>query len=816
MKVLKSIRRSNILKVEEDFAALRTFSVQRASSVYEFCYTIDIVKALNRGLTDVRIRIHPIDPPKPDSIFVASDLVLGQIVKPAPKQVIANILQLTPKEKDQKNANVNAVLKTIETDVDAKINNDLKTTIKTISIKPADIQPSQQFVTKTIKSLKVNTPILQISKLQPGTKPQTIPAMSVKSIFEDKKDPSESLANAQFVTPAKKSFGGLLKLKPPAKRALKGDTIIINALKVAPITNTDDLLGEAVVQLTETQTITTQKIQKKVLIKQAELPNYDSFFVTFELRNANGIVVEKIGRKVPHGKNLKVIQTPVIAPDISVAPVSVVGRNIVTVRQMDSNANRLRMFRKRMVPTRRLEDIEYEFVQDIDISIVDGAQQVVDFTSNVNNVIYRFIPVGPQDQLGAEYTNVVAPGVRQGVFKKAERPLFAGVVGSVVADGIRVQVVSVSPGPVSVKVVRKDHTLFEKNFTTVIPHETTNASVLLIEGDNPPGSFLDRSVVNGHKYEYCVKLIFANGDEEFATGCEFIEFVPLSQGVVDTKLTTPQIVDREGAIDVQFKINSKVLAKDLDIVKSLLEKQGLATLFETELLNEKSSLQKLLAHSVRRVDLSTGDSEFFQTFTGTVFSDLDNRQISSVSPLKSGHKYRYYVSALLRTAETVFEDNVETITNGAGIEVEVLPLKFRHPIPLKLGNLVTTRSLKRNHSEDPFEFGGVGNVTEANANLESALPRLTNGRANRFNNGTNVVRWQVLGDKDLIDHFIVILDRLGQEEVVGKAHALFDSDFIEFVDKLDNDEVGSMRYRIIPVLTSYEHGSSISTNEVIV
>ena len=60
------------------------------------------------------------------------------------------------------------------------------------------------------------------------------------------------------------------------------------------------------------------------------------------------------------------------------------------------------------------------------------------------------------------------------------------------------------------------------------------------------------------------------------------------------------------------------------------------------------------------------------------------------------------------------------------------------------------------------------------------------------------------------------MTRMGQEEVVGKAHASFDGDFIEFVDKLDDDEIGYISYKIIPVFTNYEHGTALLTNRIIV
>lgn len=822
MKVLKKKKIANVLKVDENFASLTKFDSRNGVSNYTFSYTIDSVKAINNGLTDVRVQIRPEEPVKPTSVFAATSLALGPVVKPKSTQIVANILLKNAKEKDVKSTNVSNVQKSLTTELTAKISNELATTVKGLTLSPFDIKPVNKLTVTTVSNIKSTNaetqPILQVSVLKLLPKKKTFPALTIASIFQEKKDPSEALALAKFVTPAQKSIQGLFQATTLKSKLPKMNIILANLVKADSATNTDDLIAEAIVPVLETRQDPIVRVEKTVDIKQSDLKKADSFFVTFELRNSGGIVVEKIERRVTHGKNIKVIQTPVIPPSVVAAPVSIVGRNVINIRQMDPNAVAVRMYRKIVFPTVRLEDLGYDFVEEILLSSGQGSHSITDYTNNVNNVIYRFIAVGPQGQPSAEFSNIISPAVRIGSLKKAERPIFAGLIASVVKDGIRIQLVNISPGPIAIKVVRRDRTKHEiKNSDfQIVRHETTDKEVVLIDGENLPGTFLDKNLLAGHLYEYCCILIYENGDEVLATGCDFIEYIPFSEGVAVTKASTPRVVNREGGVDVTFLISTRLLDKDLDIVKKLLEKQGLADLWQDELKNEKNALKELIAHQIRRVDLTTGKSEYFQTFTGDNFSDADNRAQSSVSPLIPGHRYRYYISALLRTPETLFEDNAIVVTNKAGVEISILPLKFKHPIALNQGTIVTPASLKTNHSKDPFEFGNIGNIKTVDVTLENLKPQLTRPRAIRFNNFTNIVRWEILGEKSLIDHFIILLDRNGQEEVVGKAHPIFDADFIEFVDKLDQKEIGSMRYRIIPVLTSYEHGSPIITNEVIV
>ena len=834
MRSIKKIKRSNIIKLEEDFALLENFE-EDGIATYQFNIKLDRLTALKDSAVSVRIKIRSEKTKKQPGIFEESDLQLGFSTKPKRPEVLDNILKFQGLQADVKNENQESVIREYVVDLTTTISNDILTTRPDKVFGPSDFPDEGSFELETVDSIKDSNekkPILQFSNFRYQLKKKKTQELNVFSIIRDKKDPSTAIQR-KYITSTKKAFAGLarpVRVKP--FRPLVIEPVFSDIIISSPIRNTDDFLKEIVVPVRRVRKNVFSVVKKTIVIDTKKLNSDNYFYATFELIGKNGLVVEKIERKVPHGKNIKVLNTPVFPPVVNATATQFVGRNVLEIRQVDSNADKIRMFRKVLYPTKRLEDLSYDFVQDITLEKIDSVKKIVDLTNNVNNIIYRFISISPEDQVSADFTNIVVTGKPTKGFRKSENLIYAAIFATIGEEGIDVEVSNISPGPIAIRVLKKDLTIKQKDFE-VIPHLATEQQVYLLRGESSPGTFTDKNVKSGHVYEYCCKLIFEDGTEEVATGCDTIEFRPLSEGVVDISVSEPSIVEREDSLDIAFRVSTNLQDGDIDFLKSLIDKQGFSELFAEELKDDKDSLKKLIAHSIRRINLTTGESEYFKTFTGTFFSDLDNRKLSSVSELEGGHRYRYVVTPLFREPTSLFQttkttQKIRTITTTMTGEFEgdpdivtvtevsasFLPLKFKHPITFEKGNIVTLASLKTHHAKDSFEFGSLGASKSVEITLLDVKPRVTNAKAIKFNKNTNLIRWQIVGPKDKIDHFIIIMNRMGQEEVIGKSHAIFDGDFIEYIDKITCDEIGQIFYRVIPVYTDYEHGSAVFTNRI--
>ncbi len=163
----------------------------------------------------------------------------------------------------------------------------------------------------------------------------------------------------------------------------------------------------------------------------------------------------------------------------------------------------------------------------------------------------------------------------------------------------------------------------------------------------------------------------------------------------------------------------------------------------------------------------------------------------------------------------MFDSIVKNYINVAGISLDTSPKKFQHPITKQYGNLVSINSLTKNYGKEGFEFGDIANYISLDVSLEKTNPKIFNAFVKKFNSKISIIRWNIEGDKKLIDHFLIVANRFGSEEFIGKVHSFFGANLIEFIDNKFAEEPGSISYRIIPVYKDYSRGVAISTGEVI-
>jgi hypothetical protein len=150
---------------------------------------------------------------------------------------------------------------------------------------------------------------------------------------------------------------------------------------------------------------------------------------------------------------------------------------------------------------------------------------------------------------------------------------------------------------------------------------------------------------------------------------------------------------------------------------------------------------------------------------------------------------------------------------------------------LKEGSLVSTTSLQRNHSNTEFTFGTVGDILQLRLDLSTDVPSIHNATAQTLGKGKVLVQWSLKGSNKKIDHFIVTKEEMGMKTVVGKAHALADSN-LQFLDShyvsgkinanpsknINQSTSGletSVIYHITPVFFDYTHGATIKSPQTI-
>jgi len=265
--------------------------------------------------------------------------------------------------------------------------------------------------------------------------------------------------------------------------------------------------------------------------------------------------------------------------------------------------------------------------------------------------------------------------------------------------------------------------------------------------------------------------------------------------------------------DTTFSITSEIIPGQIDLVKNALASQGL-TEYADAIQADRSQLQKLFSYKVERFNMVTGELEDFGVIREPSFSDLKYQKNSSVKPIEAGARYQYKVTTYLRATDSLLSSIRTTVSGSRGYTYQ--PFKWMHPLALNQGTLSTPESRKRNFAESDFTFGDVVDITTTTVSLADNIPIVEQAVASKISNSKVLISWNVKGTLKKIDHFIVILEVLGIRTVVGKSHALGNTNHFRFLDNLTNNEKGGLTYIIIPVYQDQGRGAEVKTNTVVV
>jgi hypothetical protein len=162
-------------------------------------------------------------------------------------------------------------------------------------------------------------------------------------------------------------------------------------------------------------------------------------------------------------------------------------------------------------------------------------------------------------------------------------------------------------------------------------------------------------VKDGDVYEFRLKFFLKDGTT-FVSGSDIIEFIYPEQGKVEISVSNISILEN----DIKFNISLNIFDNDIDQIKSLLERQGINVYFENDIQKQRDQLKNLLACSVHRINVTTGEREDFGVISDFKFSDFEMRKKTTVKPLIPGEQYRYIINAVTRSPETVFESFEKT------------------------------------------------------------------------------------------------------------------------------------------------------------
>lgn len=631
-------------------------------------------------------------------------------------------------------------------------------------------------------------------------------------------DPSYvSQMNHRSVT-AKMSVGGLLRRHrskagndPEHSRQtrLLYSYIFSPDIKASPTQSNEVADGEKVLVLSKTFSSDVEVPVRLKLRRSAIADNVKNGFrhqVRFELLKVpSGVVVERIERPIEIDEHIKMFVTPKKPPVMNVAPGGDTGKMNITINASEKNVRGFTLYKK--VVHNAVTDID-DYARVTYYGLKPGSRDIkIPVRVPINSsTLYRAVAHGDNGTRGFEFTNVV---VRP---KKFSNVKSIALSAKITQNGIRIEARKLPPDVTAIQFIVKDKTRHEKNYRFVNTMQVIGRHQRSIDSV----AVIDSGVKDQHVYEYATRLSYRGG-EVTTVGGATIEFIKTNRGKVDTRVTDVVANIENGEPNVRFNISTNILDKDMNVIQLMLMKQDIYDHFENDIKVERDRLQDLIAHNVQRVDLTSGERDDFGIVVGDNFVDRDHAKINAVPMLKIGHKYRYEVTALLRDAETLFEKFEKTVVDPVTKRPYTFrPHKFLQPITMRTGTLVSTRGLKTQYAKSDMMQGNIGNFEFVDVSFETQPASITTVEAKRFDRDLNRITWTITGAINMVDHFIIIKDVLNVRTIIGKTHSEFDGGSCQYMHSITDDDMGEIKYVIIPIFNDYSSGVPIVSNRVVI
>lgn len=306
-------------------------------------------------------------------------------------------------------------------------------------------------------------------------------------------------------------------------------------------------------------------------------------------------------------------------------------------------------------------------------------------------------------------------------------------------------------------------------------------------------------------YEITTKIIYDNGVEVFSQNSNLIKYIPYFGGL--SNIAISNVVSSTGN-NVTFDINAELQQSELSIIRDLIG--TISTNFDTSYYDSKTSeYEKFVAFQIYRynkLDGSCNDLGIIKN--NSSFSDVAQSNLKGISPAINGGKYRYVIYPLLRDPETIFETKKELTDQNTRKKYIANIRKSRHPLTLIRGSVVSKFKVDNDHVPDML-YGMLGNSIHLDVEVvgTNQFPFIKNFIANQISNKKVILTWDIEGDIKKFDHILVFKDEGGIRTLIGKTHCLQQQ--FKFGYTLSSNDIGNIRFVLIPILQDYSTGKSI-------
>lgn len=789
----------NLINVDDTYATLKNID-ENGTYTFELRYSIKTSDFSKINANNVLISVYT------KSVIPKSIVDSSKANVTNSKEIISNILgDMSMRMNTSREKNLHVITST-NSDITTAIDN---TTTRNLAI---------------IKSPKTSIKLMSVGSIKDANK--NIPVISTNVSKKDEtsidaKKLSYSLILKQGIDPSAIQFQSSKNLTTENGYAgtspkLSGDfnplvtqlqSTITDPLSNDSIKSSSDLEESKYVGIVTTSLNNVNVITKLLTFSIPEKSNasYDSMdvFVKFELidsKTGNSLCV--IDKKLDVLNHVNVYNTPIQSPIVKRVTSDHGSQAYIEITQLDQNANEIYIYKKDIcIDT--ISDMSYELFDVVELLPNQKALVQVDIPL-YNTTIYRVVS-GHSGLRSFTYTNCV-------IKPKSYIPVRAiSLSATGMATGVAIEAINIPTEVVSIQFLQRNLTILQKEF------EKIGEPILIDEKMRSSDcvSIISNSVTNNNVYEFSSNLYFNDGIE-YESGIDYIEYIAFEQQKVDIKITDVQVTSDKESPDISFNVSLSVIESNIDVVKALLEQQGIIDYFSNDVAKQREQLSSLLTYSVHRINLTTGEREDFGVMSTQNFVDSAVRKKYASSALVIGNKYRYVITAIIRVPETILQNLTKTIVDKVTKKPYTFnPSKFLHPYTLKTGVITTPIGLKIMNSKSELEHGIIGLNEFVDISLDDDIVNLSDPMVTKFDNETNVITWNVDGPIKIIDSFVISREINGINDVIAIAHNIFDDGNCKVFHKLTPHDIGEITYSITPIFNDYNQGTQIVTNSIL-
>lgn len=828
-------RQSGILGLPNDPATLEDIT-KDGRHRYLVKYEIDLARAIRANASVVKIHVSTNSPDNRD---------VPGFARLNGAEIIQSLLTRQAQRVEVNRAFAQNYIKTITSDITAVIpNNKAKELVSSrVGTTPLfqntryELVRASELTQRNVSQPVLQTPLFQpfLTDVAPAHPPEEL---GFNLVMQHGIDPSSIASRTSLYADTERVRAGVLQNpRGTAREVVQGASLgatqpafgllstILGDRRDKPSDQTG-LSDHDFVHVMVSDSTNTKVISEDLFLNLSDLG--DQFYLIFSLQDTAGVEVERVSTLVHHSRNLAVFTLPIVPPSLSV--VAGKGHNRLEIKQLDPNGSGVYVYRRVIETQTAITEASYVQITKMPLRVQDGSKWYVDANPGMKPVIYRVIAYNRSELKSHDFASAVVNPTRKllGVQAAAQQKrLFVSLNLKILARTVQIELNDIPTGVLSIRVYRRDLSRHES-----LEESTQVGNTVFMPGlstQNARYYLTDTTPVDGRIYEYSVLLMFKDGTEFWSTAPATIQFNPVLNNVISTTSSPIQAMNVGTDLDIQFTLNSVIAEGKVDQIRKALEQQGIMGFFQDDITQNREKLQNLVAYQIKRTDLTTSECSDMGVFIGTNFSDRAVGKSLGVLPPQEGHVYEYTINTHFRTAQSLISTFTTTVTSATNqtLDYSFKPSKWQHPVTLNAGNLVSATSLRRNHASSDFTFGTIGDILHLRLDLSSALPSIHDATVKTLGKDKTLVQWSMRGSNKKIDHFIVTKEEMGMKTVVGKTHALADSN-LQFIDtpslpervranpaknaSLDSQPVETaVIYHITPVFYDYTHGSSIKT-----